>query len=328
MSVRAEVKFMRYVKKASLSDPPDQILKELEENAKKLSLKGTELKLFAEDFITGRSTNIHCSPINCSIIPYHNHDFYEINYCLDGQCAQYIEGKRLIMKKGDFLLLPTEAFHASCSVGDSKCINILIRAEWLKSLEERFRKYDRNNFLSLLINNKVYMLFNDISDTKAALSIRVLMQQLKKNSNYAPYDDIYVESLASKLMVELSVCDRLDTTVSLNSHNVGVENPEVICQYIRDNISSVTLDSASAHFGYTGAHLSRLIKKYTGNSFSMFLKTQRILKAESLLVKTDLPTSDIAEHLGLDSKEYFCRMFKRVNGIAPSVYRKRFKNVL
>ena len=106
---------------------------------------------------------------------------------------------------------------------------------------------------------------------------------------------------------------------------MGNESPDIILQYIRDNISSINLESASAHFGYTGAHLSRLVKKYTGSSFAVFVNTQRILKAEYLLSATGVPISSIQSLVGLDSKEYFSRMFKKLSGMTPSDYRKKYR---
>ena len=324
MPVRTESKFSRYVRAFDdYNMPAEQILNELKENAERLSARGIRMKLLADDFFAGRHGNLYASPIpKGAITPYHNHDFYEINYVIEGECVQYIEGRDLIMKKGDMLLMPPEAFHASCPVGDSRCMNILIRTDFLKSEEEKFRKYNKNNFLSFLMKGRVYMLFRDIAEKSASESALALINELKSGVHYAPFSEIYTESLASKLFVELTECTRFDTMFSVNSHNAGIDSPEMLLQYIRDNISGVTLESASAHFGYTGAHLSRLVKKYTGNSFAVFVNTQRILKAEYLLARTGVPISGIPVLIGLDSKEYFCRMFKKVNGMTPSEYRK------
>ena len=325
MPIRTELKFSRYVKNVdSRNMPAEKILDELKDHAEKLSLKGTEMKLLADDFIGGSCVNICLSGItNGSITPYHNHDFYEINYVVSGECVQYIEGGSIIMKQGDLLFMPPEAFHAPCPVGDSVCINILMRKNWFYGMEERLKDCDQNNYLTFLRKGRIYMLFRDISVNRAGKTVDALMKEVKESLNYASLHGIYIESIVSKLLIELSECTRFDTLFSEKSHNVGAESPDIILQYIRDNISGINLESASAHFGYTGAHLSRLVKKYTGSSFAVFVNTQRILKAEYLLSSTGVPISSIPSLIGLDSKEYFCRMFKKINGITPSVYRKK-----
>ncbi len=325
---RTENKFSKYVKplkNAGIST--DQILRELEEHAEKLTARGIRMQLLADDFFSGTKERLNTSNItNAVITPYHNHDFYEINYVISGECVQYIEGKGLIMKKGDLLILPPAAFHAPCPVIGSKCTNILMRADYLKIVEEHLRKCDKDNFLSFLMNNRRYMLFHDISEHKAAETADILIKELKSRFHYAPFDGIYTESLALKLIVELSACTCFGTLFSAGGYTIDKECLEMILQYIRDNISSVNLENASVHFGYTGAHLSRIIKKYTGSSFSTFVNTQRILKSKYMLTKTDIPISNIAALVGLDSKEYFCRMFKKNNGITPSEYRRTQKS--
>ena len=328
MPVRTETKFYRYVKLIDKGDmPAEQILKELKEQAEKLSVKGIKMKLLADDFFYGRAGNLFTSNIiNGSITPYHNHDFYEINYVIEGECVQYVEGRDLIMKKGDLLLLPPDAFHAPCPVGDSKCVNILIRERFMKELEQRFGKCIKENYLTYLMKNKVYMLFKEVNEKEASKTADCLIKELASGVHFPPFDEVYTESLASKLIVELTECTRFDTIFWSESHDVGNDSPERILQYIRDNIAWVNLENASAHFGYTGAHLSRLVKKYTGNSFATFVNTQRILKAEYLLAKTGVPISTIPALVGLESKEYFGRMFKKVNGITPSEFRKKHKS--
>ena len=51
---------------------------------------------------------------------------------------------------------------------------------------------------------------------------------------------------------------------------------------------------------------------------------QRMLRAEQLLLQTDTPIGKIPELVGLDSKEYFSRVFKRYNDVTPSEYRKTY----
>ena len=53
-----------------------------------------------------------------------------------------------------------------------------------------------------------------------------------------------------------------------------------------------------------------------------FVRERRIESAESLLITTDMPLSEIAESCGFDDYNYFSRVFKRQVGISAMRYRK------
>jgi len=87
-----------------------------------------------------------------------------------------------------------------------------------------------------------------------------------------------------------------------------------------DNISVEEI-SAMAHFNYS--YFCRLFKKATGKSYIDFLNYVRISVADELLRTTDLPISLILEKTGFTSLSYFNRVFKNLNGLSPSAYRKQ-----
>ena len=78
----------------------------------------------------------------------------------------------------------------------------------------------------------------------------------------------------------------------------------------------------AAHMGFSPEYLSTLFKKETGNTFSEFIKNERISFAKRLLKQTNLPISMISENVGFDSLAYFSSVFKSVMGCTPREYRQ------
>lgn len=325
MPVSLLKKFGRYTTKHTDIDiPAEVLLNELENKAQAFALKGLRMTLFADDFFEGQRGNLYASTIlPGSITPYHNHDFYEFNYVTAGECAQYIDGQKMIMKAGDLLLLPPEVCHTSCPVGNGSAMNLLMRADFFRSEEEHFRKLYEKNFLTFLKKQKVYMLFHGVSGNRAAEALIHLIEEILANAKvYSPFKDSYLEKLASIFLISLTDCPHYDTVFRTDIHSTGEADIEVILQYVNDNISNVTLASLSQHFGYSGAYLSRIIKKHTGNTFVSYLTSQRLLKAEYLLTKSAIPVGKIPKLVGIDSEEYFYRMFRHFNNMTPLQFRK------
>jgi AraC-like DNA-binding protein len=69
----------------------------------------------------------------------------------------------------------------------------------------------------------------------------------------------------------------------------------------------------------------RHFKAATGTSPIDWLKRERINQAKRRLLETEDPLAKIAEETGYYDQFYFSRDFKRMTGIAPSMYREREK---
>ena len=70
------------------------------------------------------------------------------------------------------------------------------------------------------------------------------------------------------------------------------------------------------------ARLSTDIKKKLGMNFSDYVTQLRIQRAKELLSDESMSVSEIAEIVGYNDYFYFIKVFKKVQGISPSKYRK------
>ena len=74
--------------------------------------------------------------------------------------------------------------------------------------------------------------------------------------------------------------------------------------------------------GLTFKHLNLLFKQTTGTTLWKYHCNARMEKAKRLLASTTLSISEISDELHFESPYYFCNVFKKQTGIAPSKYRK------
>ncbi len=84
-----------------------------------------------------------------------------------------------------------------------------------------------------------------------------------------------------------------------------------------------TLDEMADICQVSRTHLRRLFLQITGMPPKTYVDTQKINRACSLLITSDIPVAEIAARLGWEDPYHFSRRFKLITGLAPAVYRNQ-----
>lgn len=94
--------------------------------------------------------------------------------------------------------------------------------------------------------------------------------------------------------------------------------------YIQENYEKkVTLSEVAEKTYVSQWHLSKLLNRHTGQSFSEILNNVRIEKAKDLLRDPALRIGDIADEVGFQDMAHFSRVFKKQMGISANEYRNK-----
>jgi len=93
--------------------------------------------------------------------------------------------------------------------------------------------------------------------------------------------------------------------------------------HIRDG-RDVSLASMAEVAGLERRTFLRRFANATGMTPIEYCRTVRIARARELLEGGNTPQKEIAQSLGYEDVASFARVFRKVTGLAPGVYRKRF----
>jgi AraC-like DNA-binding protein len=74
------------------------------------------------------------------------------------------------------------------------------------------------------------------------------------------------------------------------------------------------------------SHFMSFFKQVTGLSFMKYLNHYRVERAQSLLTGTEEPLASISQRVGFCDQSYFGIVFRKVVGMTPATYRRRFRN--
>lgn len=100
-----------------------------------------------------------------------------------------------------------------------------------------------------------------------------------------------------------------------------------IIEFIDRNYEkSLNLNDLAVKFHLNPVYLCQLFKQKTGQNFIQYLNSLRIEKARQLLKKTNLSVEQISEQVGINSANYFVRLFKKTTGQTVTQYRKKAAN--
>lgn len=95
-------------------------------------------------------------------------------------------------------------------------------------------------------------------------------------------------------------------------------------RYIADHCEDpeLSLSKVAEYVGLNEKYFTNRFTKEAGETFSSYLTALRMQKAKELLKTTSFKVYEISEMVGYHNVEHFNRMFKKVNGITPAMFRK------
>ena len=94
--------------------------------------------------------------------------------------------------------------------------------------------------------------------------------------------------------------------------------------YIREHVEGrITREQIAEHVNFSADYVSRTFKKETGVSLSEYIIREKIARAKELIARGEENIGDIAVRLGYSNFSYFSEVFKRIEGMLPSDYKRR-----
>ena len=242
----------------------------------------------------------------------HTHTEYEVYYMKNGETSYLIDNEIFNVKKGDFVFIQKGIPHMTDYRKNSDHERILI------------------NFSSSIIDEFFSEIIEELANTKlvhiSETHIPTLEQLLFKIES-----EFKKEQRAKNTELNICIMELLTLMYRYKcERKMTVNESDKICydilEYINNNYyTDIGLGNISKIFAISEAYLSRKFKSVLGIGINQYITYIRINNAKKLLLETDLSITEIAEKSGFDGSNYFAAVFKKSEGIPPSVYRKRNK---
>jgi AraC family transcriptional regulator len=199
---------------------------------------------------------------------------------------------------------------------------------------------DASNGISLFANNRsVIRVAANAADV--ANFERLLTINPGRGINRSDNPKVYERNIFYKEYQELNNLQRLPAFLEtqgiilqfmarfLDSGNYVQKDTGAIPIKIMDTISYIALHLSKklsvAHLAeranQNSEYFSRCFQRYTGERPLQYLNEKRIERAQYLIVTSQMNYSQIAEQTGFDNQAHFSKVFKKITGMSPSMYR-------
>lgn len=249
----------------------------------------------------------------------HFHNKYEIYYLLSGERYYFIKDRTFRITQGSLLFINTLELHKTTDTGIPGHERILIQ------FEENFISTANRSIDTLLsaLNASYYHVLS-LSSSEQQLVQNILFKMLEEAKHQLTDFEVCLQSLLMQLVVFINRYVQRNKAADFTHLSPKHEKVSDIVQYINTHyMEPLTIASLSEHFYISRYYLSRIFKESTGFTFVEYLNSIRVKEAQKLLLHSQYKISQISEKTGFGSIAQFNRIFKKITGLSPSMYKKQ-----
>ncbi|WP_462412479.1 AraC family transcriptional regulator [Neobacillus sp. Marseille-QA0830] len=151
-------------------------------------------------------------------------------------------------------------------------------------------------------------------------NIRAIMEMEKSD---VPLKSIKNSSLTYSLLLDILQYTSRNPNSSVASQHSRLAP---LFAFIEQNYHKpLVLDELADVVGITPQHLCTIFKRTTDSRIFQYIHSVRIQKSKELLLQdSQMPIKEIAQLVGFEHVNYYCSVFKKLEHISPTEYRKMY----
>ncbi len=254
--------------------------------------------------------------------PWHYHEEIELLYVRGGQGERFVGNHLSIFQDGDLVLIGSNVPHAGFANEETQH-----EAQTVVQLSKVFFE---NGLMGIPEFEPIKALFSKAllgisigGDDKYLIGAKLeSMKDAPKLDRVVLILEILNDILKSSHQTVLNKRSSHIKTDPNDNHRI-----QLIYNFIEKNFrDNIMVADIASKLELSDSAFCRYFKKTTGNTFSNFLNEYRITYACKLIQQSNDSFRDIAFLCGYNNFSYFFRVFKKVVGSSPSVYKKSLQN--
>lgn len=257
---------------------------------------------------------------------YHEHDFFELAYMLDGKLIHHIGDDKIQISAGDYFFINYNDIHkyTVLSDGSANIINCCFLPGFINpSLRgcQNFNELLKNDPFfffdnSLTCDPSRHIFHDDDGKIKSLLEEMIIEYNNTKTGNRT-----LMRGYLSEIIIRsIRKIQHSDTPISDTAVLTAL-------RYAENNIhsSEASLSKIAEELNVSRQYLSRLFKQEVHMTFTEYMKKLRINYCCHLLCTSDRSIAEIAEESGYHDMKSFYQAFKKQMNMTPLEFKKTMK---
>lgn len=234
----------------------------------------------------------------------HDHDYFELFWVQNGVVRHHSPSGMQALQEGDLVLMFPGQEHAVQGKGDdAMVVSLCIHPDVVAGLQSRHPAL--------------------LKDASAPIQTRRSIKQLANlNQAALTLEASQMDALAAEAFL-------LPLLAEMHHHKAPKDAPIWLARAIEAAYQKdVFCEGAAGFVAQTGrahAHVSRTMRKVTGQSPSEFINTVRMEYAARVLTTDNEPVSQIAADCGIPNMAHFHKLFRAHFKMTPLQYRQQFQ---
>ncbi len=255
------------------------------------------------------------------------HGYFEILYLCSGSANCHIQDRLLPFNEGDLAIVGSTLYHrVECESSSPLTIAALffepdlIRCEGGSDSAEYLTPF-------LLQDSE----FPHIVPAETGIPNQVLELMLRIRSELPPLSPrgrLAVKTYLKMILMLLvnRYASYAGTVETFQRQQRDLDRLLPLFRFLGENCGcAIQVKEASRICGMSESHFMSFFKRVTGLSFMKYLNHYRVERSQVLLVNTDESMASISQEMGFCDQSYFGTVFRRLVGMTPAAYRRRFR---
>lgn len=238
------------------------------------------------------------------------HDDFILIYCADGKGYLTLDDGKHSIKTGELFILPPNTPHAYQANEEQPWT-----VYWCHFQGEQAQDFYDYVYSGSVNQQIAPAIIRNMTDIDFMQTFRELIETVRDRAQISGF--IHASNLFRHILTKIERQNKQS-----EKYENGLSIPK-IQQFMRANINKhISLEELASLSHCSKYHFARQYRLLTGISPLKYFIELKMEHACFLLEQTSLSMAEIATQLGYDDALYFSRVFRKILGLAPSVYRK------
>lgn len=250
----------------------------------------------------------------------HWHEQFQLLYFVQGKALIRCNSRELTMNPGDIAIINGNDVHYGESL-ETDLVFYVFKLDFNFILSSQVDLCQTKYIMPLASNMIVFKNFIGADQRIVQVVEDILREYFTRETGF----ELAIKAHTYSLLV-LLLRGYIEKNLKAREYRFQVANLQrfrLVLEYMETHYNQkVSLSELAAQANLSVHHFCRLFKQYTGKSSQEYLNQLRIKEAVALLNEGKLNVTEVAFATGFNDLNYFCRVFKRLNQISPSSFRK------